>query len=53
VSYDATHSYYVALIANIGAMIIATLLLATLGTYVYAKGAHAEPGALPEAAVRA
>lgn len=38
ISYDATHSYFTALMANIAIMVVATLLLATLGTYVYAKG---------------
>lgn len=53
VSYDTTHSYYLALMANIAAMAVATLLLGTLGTYVYAKGSDARAAALSEAAVRA
>lgn len=39
-SYDTTHSYYTALVANVGIMVLATLFLATLGPYVYKKGEY-------------
>jgi cyanate permease len=53
VSYDATHSYYLALVANIVAIVVATGLIATLGSYVYAKGSEASAATLPEAAAHA
>jgi predicted MFS family arabinose efflux permease len=52
VSYDATHSYVTALMANVVIMLIATVLLGTLGAYVYAKPQHARSSGLPEAEAR-
>lgn len=52
ISFDATHSYYTALMANVALMVVATLFLGTLGSYVYIKAPHTRSGDLREAAVR-
>lgn len=39
-SFDITHSYKMALIANTVGMVIATMLIATLGRYVFTQAPH-------------
>jgi cyanate permease len=53
ISYDATHSYYIALVANVGIMVLATVFLGTLGPYVYKKGEYERAIALSEAEANA
>ncbi len=53
ISFDATHSYSTALIANIVIMIVATVLLGTLGRYVYTKKHHVVERPLAEVEARA
>jgi predicted MFS family arabinose efflux permease len=53
ISFDATHSYGTALIANVAILIVATLFLGTLGRYVYTKDRPTAESPLAEAEARA